>query len=185
MPDQLQNPLLKTEDGTIRAIVRQVCSSLCQLLVDISVANFANHVSEKAVISLQRWSFSYSPDSARLLPPQGVWLLSGPGGEEAGLPWTPPREDGGIAMSFVHAAYPSVSLSLFQAVEGGYEVRGCCFKHTAANEQHMCDVIASALGSEGIVVGNKPLGVWQYSIPEEPVPQVSRLIVSTSINRIL
>ena len=40
LPDQLQNPLLKTEDGTVRAIVRHVCSSLCQLLVDISVANF-------------------------------------------------------------------------------------------------------------------------------------------------
>ena len=54
------------------------------------------------------------------------------------------------------------------------ELKGCCFKHTAANEQYMCDHIASVLGSEGIATGNKPLAIWKYSIPEEPIPQVNR-----------
>jgi hypothetical protein len=62
---------------------------------------------------------------------------------------------------------------LLKGAEGKWEVRGCCFKHTAHNEQHMCDVIASVLEKEGMVVGNRSLCVWHYSIPGEPVDVVS------------
>ena len=36
----------------------------------------------------------------------------------------------------------------------------------------MSNHVAAVLRSEGIAVGNKPIAVWRYLIPEEPVPQV-------------
>lgn len=60
-----------------------------------------------------------------------------------------------------------------QGTEGKWEVRGCCFKHTAHNEQHMCEVVASVLEKEEMCVGNRALCVWHYSIPGGPVDVVS------------
>ena len=67
----------------------------------------------------------------------------------------------------------TVTHMFLKGAEGKWEVRGCCFKHTAHNEQHMCDVIASVLEKEGMVVGNRSLCLWHYSIPGEPVDVVS------------
>ena len=58
-----------------------------------------------------------------------------------------------------------------QAKEG-VEIRGCCFTHTAANEQHMSRVAADILKQEDIPAGNIPVAVWLYNIPEEPLPKV-------------
>ena len=52
------------------------------------------------------------------------------------------------------------------------EVKGCCFKHTAMTEQFMSDHVGKVIGVEGIVVGNRPRGMWKYSLPEEPLPKV-------------
>ncbi|CAI8015944.1 hypothetical protein GBAR_LOCUS9845 [Geodia barretti] len=71
-------------------------------------------------------------------------------------------------------SFPAFPVQQMEGAEGKWEVRGCCFKHTAHNEQHMCDVIASVLEKEGMVVGNRSLCLWRYSIPGEPVDVVPK-----------
>ena len=67
---------------------------------------------------------------------------------------------------------PSVfDVTLSQAKEG-IEIKGCCFKHTAATEQYMSEQVGEILEKHGIPVGNRPVAVWKYSIPDEPLPKV-------------
>ena len=67
---------------------------------------------------------------------------------------------------------PSVfDVTLSQAKEG-IEIKGCCFKHTAATEQYMSEHVGEILEKHGIPVGNQPVALWKYSIPDEPLPKV-------------
>ena len=59
-----------------------------------------------------------------------------------------------------------------QAKEDGVEVRGCCFQHTALAEQYMSEMVGAVLARENITVGNRPVAMWQYNIPGEPLPKV-------------
>eukprot|EP00042_Codosiga_hollandica_P017814 m.50213 g.50213 ORF g.50213 m.50213 type:complete len:523 (+) comp48082_c0_seq1:103-1671(+) len=57
-----------------------------------------------------------------------------------------------------------------------FEIRGCCFQHTAALEQFMARKISEALRPVGIQVGNVPLGWFAYdsTTPAHPYPAVGR-----------
>ena len=67
---------------------------------------------------------------------------------------------------------PSVfDVTLSQAKEG-IEIKGCCFKHTAATEQYMSEHVGEILEKHGIPVGNRPVALWKYSIPDELLPKV-------------
>ncbi len=67
--------------------------------------------------------------------------------------------------------FPGFPLEKLEAKDG-VEIRGCCFKHTAVREQYMSDLVGEVLGGEGISVGNKPIAMWQYHIPTQPLPKV-------------
>ncbi len=61
-----------------------------------------------------------------------------------------------------------------QTNENGYEIRGCCFEHTALSEQYMSELVGQLLSEHSIPIGNKPMGLWQYKIPEDPTPMVTK-----------
>jgi molybdopterin/thiamine biosynthesis adenylyltransferase len=125
LPDILHEPLLKTEEGTISAIV-----------------------------SGRR--------SAILATAQGCYRLKGCGCY---------LDKDGSRLPF-----PAFPVEEIEGTEGKRsEVKGCCFKHTAHNEQVMCDVVTTALGAADLVpVGNKPLCVWSYSIPEDLIATIPK-----------
>lgn len=66
------------------------------------------------------------------------------------------------------------SVILHQAVEGGFEINGCCFQHTALTEQYITHLVGELLLESGLVVGNRPVGVWKYTIPNDPTTFVEK-----------
>ena len=80
----------------------------------------------------------------------GAWLrLKGCGNHYDGFPTRIVRDDHGKAVT----------------VAGGelVEIRGSCFRHTVASELYSCHQLASTLKSEGIDIGNTPVGCFQYA----------------------
>lgn len=71
-------------------------------------------------------------------------------------------------------SFPGFPLEKLEAKEDGVEVRGCCFEHTALTEQYMSEVVGAVLAREDIAVGNKPVAVWKYNIPGEPLPKLKK-----------
>ena len=67
---------------------------------------------------------------------------------------------------------------MFSQAKEGVEIKGCCFRHTAATEQYMSQLIGQLLSEHNIVIGNRPTAMWRYSIDGEPMPLVSQLCVS-------
>ena len=61
-----------------------------------------------------------------------------------------------------------------QTPEAPVEIRGCCFKHTALTEQHMSAVISDILSKVNVPVGNRPIGLWHYQFPSEPLPRIAK-----------
>lgn len=56
--------------------------------------------------------------------------------------------------------------------EGLYEIRGCCFEHTALREQYMCWTINEILKQVGFCSGNLPREFWRYRSSElEQIPK--------------
>ncbi|KAL5476146.1 hypothetical protein EMCRGX_G026057 [Ephydatia muelleri] len=72
-------------------------------------------------------------------------------------------------------SYPGFPLKPVEGKEdGGVEVKGCCFKHTAVTEQFMSEHVGKVLAAQGMVVGNRPRGMWKYSLPQEPLPKIEK-----------
>ena len=42
----------------------------------------------------------------------------------------------------------------------------------------MSEVVGAVLAREDIAVGNKPVAVWKYNIPGEPLPKVRMLMLT-------
>ena len=63
-----------------------------------------------------------------------------------------------------------------QAKEG-VEIKGCCFRHTAATEQYMSECVDEILKKHAVRVGNRPAAMWKYSVPEEPLPKVCKCLL--------
>jgi len=66
-------------------------------------------------------------------------------------------------------------LLMYSQAKEGVEIKGCCFRHTAATEQYMSEFIDQLLNKHAIPVGNRPAAMWKYSIPEEPLPKVCKI----------
>ena len=49
------------------------------------------------------------------------------------------------------------------------DIRGCAFWHTAVRENVMTSKVAASLGPLGITACNKPLGIFEYSAPHQPL----------------
>eukprot|EP00753_Platysulcus_tardus_P006318 PLAT1408.2.p1 GENE.PLAT1408.2~~PLAT1408.2.p1 ORF type:complete len:464 (+),score=217.45 PLAT1408.2:367-1758(+) len=61
-------------------------------------------------------------------------------------------------------------------LEGGMEVRGCCFAPSVARELYMTAAVNSVLAAagSGTVGGNVPVGWWRYALPDDDLPRIGK-----------
>jgi len=61
--------------------------------------------------------------------------------------------------------------------KGTKEIRGCAFEHTTYRELHISDYVNHLLKSLGLECANKPIGWWDYHIPDSPFPHIKRCCI--------
>ena len=55
-----------------------------------------------------------------------------------------------------------------------FEIRGSMFQHTAVRELYMTQLVSECLKPEGFITGNIPLGMWEYDLEYDKLPEVKK-----------